>query len=105
MMIQGGARELGSASRFCVGAPARRLERQVFVNPVRVAIGALFLLAAQSCLTSAAEAQTPTNAVIVACYVPASGTVYRIGVQGLPADCLSADHVKFSWNAQGIQGS
>src|SRR5450759_2317994 len=102
---QRGACEPGSASRYEMGAHTHGPEKEVFMNPVRVAIGAVCLLATATCLTSVAEAQTPTNVVLIACYVPASGTVYRIGLQGLPADCLSPEHVKFTWNAQGPQGS
>ena len=69
------------------------------------AVGALCLIAAATCLTSAAKAQTPVNTVLTACYVPASGTVYRVGAQGLPGDCFSPTHVRFSWNSQGIQGN
>ena len=34
----------------------------------------------------------------------ASGTVYRIKVDGLPADCRSANHVQFTWSLQGPPG-
>ncbi|MBL0937591.1 MAG: tail fiber domain-containing protein [Gemmatimonadaceae bacterium] len=40
-----------------------------------------------------AEAQT----VIHACYVPASGTVYRIKATSTPQNCLQPTHVAFSW--------
>lgn len=45
---------------------------------------------------SFAAAQTPT---LRACYVPGSGTVYRIGAEGTPAACHSPKHVEFSWAA------
>src|SRR5690606_16891181 len=44
------------------------------------------------------------SAVLHACYVPASGTVYRIGVSGAPATCLDPTHVAFSWSVAGPQG-
>jgi hypothetical protein len=47
-------------------------------------------------------AQTPT--VLSACYVPKSGTVYRVGAANAPAACVKQDHVPFSWNEEGIQG-
>src|ERR1041385_2900504 len=33
---------------------------------------------------------------INACYVPVSGTIYRIGLTGLPSSCLAASHIRFS---------
>jgi hypothetical protein len=32
-----------------------------------------------------------------ACYVPGSGTVYRIGASGMPSSCKSSSHVEFQW--------
>ena len=74
------------------------------MNRVRVALGAFGLLAATAWGATAAEAQTPVNVVYSACYVPASGTVYRVGEPGLPVDCLSPGHVRFSWNSGGAPG-
>src|SRR5690606_40560805 len=45
-----------------------------------------------------AVAQTSPPDTIRACYVPATGTIYRIGVPGLPSTCLSREHVEFLWN-------
>lgn len=46
--------------------------------------------------------------LLVACWVPASGTVYRIDptgqTVGLPKACLSATHRSFEWNQQGPKG-
>lgn len=42
--------------------------------------------------------------VLRACYVPVSGTVYRIGVPGMPDSCFAPEHVVFSWNAVGPEG-
>jgi hypothetical protein len=42
--------------------------------------------------------------LIYACYVPASGTVYRIKETDLKETCVSSRHVEFSWNQQGPQG-
>ncbi|MEX1256951.1 MAG: hypothetical protein WEG36_04965, partial [Gemmatimonadota bacterium] len=38
---------------------------------------------------------------IFACYVPASGTVYRIKEPGLPDACFSPEHIQFSWKVSG----
>lgn len=54
------------------------------------------LLAALALLPAGAQAQT----TITACYVPKSGTVYRIKVEGTPTKCAQ-NHVEFSWDAAG----
>ncbi|MDP1858923.1 MAG: hypothetical protein Q8K82_09640, partial [Gemmatimonadaceae bacterium] len=71
---------------------------------VRVVMSACGLLAATAWCATAVDAQTPANVVYSACYVPASGTVYRVGELGLPVDCLSPGHVRFSWNSLGAAG-
>ena len=50
------------------------------------------LLAAFALLPAAAQAQT----TITACYVPNTGSVYRIEAPGAPEACKSG-HVEFSW--------
>lgn len=50
-----------------------------------------------------AESQTVADS-LHGCYVPASGTVYRIRTANVPTDCVDAAHVKFSWNARGPEG-
>ena len=59
-------------------------------------IAAAFALVAL--LPSVARAQTLT-----ACYVPKSGTVYRIKVDGAPTKCAQ-NHVEFTWSATGTPG-
>ena len=39
-----------------------------------------------------------------ACYVPASGTMYRIKAANSPAACVDPAHVAFSFNAKGPAG-
>jgi hypothetical protein len=56
--------------------------------------------------SAAAQAGT-LPATIEACYVPASGTVYRISTaaspaSGAPSACLSPRHVPFGWSRQGF---
>ncbi|HJU88551.1 MAG TPA: hypothetical protein VJ672_04120 [Gemmatimonadaceae bacterium] len=58
-------------------------------------------LAALLCAPAIARAQ---GTVITMCYVPASGTVYRVGEPNTPADCTNPLHVKFSFNQQGPAG-
>jgi len=61
----------------------------------------LFALAAASFVAPGARdaaAQTSPPDTIRACYVPATGTIYRIGAPGLPSTCFSREHVEFWWN-------
>lgn len=53
--------------------------------------------------TRVAAQGTPT--VLYGCYVPTSGTVYRIKADGLQTDCRSKNHVEFTWSLQGPQGA
>ena len=50
----------------------------------------------------AASAQQTLNGetTLYACYVPKSGTVYRIKVEGTPTKCAQ-NHVQFSWTTGG----
>lgn len=48
-------------------------------------------------------AQTPAT-VLHACYVPASGVVYRVGVGGGKTACSAPSHVHFSWTEEGPAG-
>ena len=42
--------------------------------------------------------------VLYGCYVPNSGTVYRVKSDGLPTDCRSNNPVQFTWSLQGPPG-
>ena len=56
-------------------------------------------------LPAGARAQTTAEPeVIRACFVPASGTIYRIGTDGGPATCRSSEHVEVHWNVTGPVG-
>ena len=51
------------------------------------------------------RAQTPSpQKVISACYVPGSGTVYRIKETDLKQECASPRHVAFSWTDGSVPG-
>lgn len=43
--------------------------------------------------------------VIHACYVPASGTIYRIKATDPAETCKSPQHVEFQWNVEGPAGA
>lgn len=69
---------------------------------------ALALAATASLGPAAAHAQAAPE-ILHACYVPSTGTVYRIKAPGLPDDCSGPKnganrHIPFSWNAQGPAG-
>ena len=59
------------------------------------------LLSAAGALSAGARPATaqsaPTPAVIHACYVPLTGTVYRIKEDGLRTTCSSTSHIEFQW--------
>lgn len=61
----------------------------------RIRIAAL--LAALALIPAAAQAQT----TITACYVPKTGSVYRIEATGAPEQCKSG-HVEFSWTSPAV---
>lgn len=61
------------------------------------------LLVATMVLGVPASAQTASD-TLHACYVPSSGTVYRIRAMNSPGACVAASHVQFSWNALGPKG-
>jgi hypothetical protein len=59
----------------------------------------LTLLAALALFPAAAHAQGTTT--ITACYVPKTGSVYRIKTADTPAACKT-NHVEFSWKAPAV---
>lgn len=60
----------------------------------RIRIAALF--AALALVPSMAHAQS----TITACYVPKTGSMYRIQAEGVPDTCKQ-NHVEFSWQSGG----
>ncbi|HJS46535.1 MAG TPA: hypothetical protein VJ773_00975 [Gemmatimonadales bacterium] len=64
------------------------------MTPIRIAA----LLAALSLIPAAAQAQT-----ITACYVPKTGSVYRIQAEGAPSAC-KVNHVAFTWETDVTVG-
>jgi hypothetical protein len=63
----------------------------------------LGLAAATVLLSAPAAAQSGPE--FHACYVPGSGTVYRIKEPGLRQECSSPNHVAFSWKPEGEPGT
>lgn len=68
------------------GSPAR----------VRHIVAALAGLSGLTAASEPAEAQAAVT-TYYACYVPASGTVYRIKTADTPAACKKDTHVEFQW--------
>ncbi len=68
------------------------------------------LLSAPAAHQLFAQASTPVvPTTLEACYVPLSGTLYRIDPPASPAanapkGCLASTHVKCLWNQQGMNG-
>jgi hypothetical protein len=50
-------------------------------------------------------ARTESEGLLYACYVPNSGTVYRIKVSDTKQECASRRHVEFHWNETGPAGA
>ena len=68
--------------------------------PAGLALAAL----AASAPALRAQTTTPDPNVIYACYVPTSGTVYRIKTADTKENCSSSTHVMFFFNRTGPQG-
>jgi hypothetical protein len=64
-----------------------------FTLSLRAAVFGLAALVAPAAL----RAQTTTSKVFYACYVPSSGSVYRIKEADLMQECSKSTHVQFSW--------
>jgi hypothetical protein len=68
----------------------------------RAAVLGAILAAAPAALE--AQTTTPTPKVYYACYIPTSGTVYRIKETNLKQACASTAHIPFSWTDGGTPG-
>ena len=90
-------------------SPVRRRGLRSPGNLTLVALSALALLASS---TPLAAQTTPSPELLYACYVPLTGTVYRIKTHGTPAECTKPksvadrhqDHIQFVFNATGPMG-
>jgi hypothetical protein len=60
--------------------------------------------AAQSAAADIQPMSSDLPGVIHACYVPNTGTIYRIKEMDLKQSCTSNKHIEFTWNQQGVQG-
>lgn len=74
---------------------------RMFRHVQRARIGLIVVLAAWS---APLAAQTPADSVLYACYVPTTGTVYRIRLADTRQSCTSDKHTQFSWNFAGPTG-
>jgi hypothetical protein len=72
-----------------------------------IVLGAALLYAAPSVAaaqTAAPVVTTTAAKLLYGCYVPVSGTTYRIKETDLKQKCASSDHIEYSWNQEGPQG-
>jgi hypothetical protein len=78
----------------------------LFVHALPAKPGRALALASALVALSAgsAAAQTTTSPTFYACYVPSSGTVYRIKEPGLRTACSAPTHMEFSWSENGSGG-
>src|SRR5688572_30005280 len=91
-------------------SPVRRRGLRSPGNQILVALSAVALVAFSTPI--AAQTTTATPELMYACYVPLTGTVYRIKTHGTPAECTKPkavserhqDHIQFVFNATGPMG-
>src|SRR5687768_18251955 len=74
------------------------------IEHLRLIGGALLVATGLLIRPVSMQAQAPIapvaiDSVYYACYVPTTGTIYRIKAPGLPASCI-ASHVAFSWTGK-----
>ena len=91
-------------------SPVRRRGLRSPGNLTLVALSALALMASTPL---SAQTATASSELMYACYVPLTGTVYRIKAPGAPAECTRpkssnanqhAQHIEFVFNATGPMG-
>jgi hypothetical protein len=75
----------------------------------RYILAATALVAGLAGRTAGAQSAAITNTddspkIIYACYIPNTGTTYRIKETDLRQTCANNGHVMFSWNQQGVAG-
>lgn len=71
----------------------------------RAAATSLLVVIVGAAIPSVVRAQqAAADDTIRACYVPASGTIYRIGVAGSPTAC-HGNHIEMKWNVAGPAGA
>lgn len=73
-------------------------------NSRRDAARVLGTALAALCISAGTAAAQSTTDVMWACYVPNSGTVYRVRTTDTKENCASHVHVLFSWNGAGAPG-
>jgi hypothetical protein len=70
---------------------------------LRATLATAAAVLASALMPRAAAAQA--DSVIVACYVPTSGSVYRIQTPDTPQACTKPAHVQFSWRRAGYSNA
>ena len=84
------------------------------LSPATAILAAVSALALSMSVSAPLSAQTTTDQTMYACYVPLTGTVYRIKTPGAPDACTQPkgknngmghqDHVQFTFNEKGNIG-
>ncbi|AMW03848.1 hypothetical protein [Gemmatimonas phototrophica] len=59
------------------------------------------LLAAALTVCATLAPTTVSAQTITACSADRSGTLYRVGIPGAPADCTKSSHTKATWSTNG----
>ena len=84
------------------------------LSPATAILAAVSALALSMSVSAPVSAQTTTEPTMYACYVPLTGTVYRIKTPGAPDACTQPkgknngmghqDHIQFAFNEKGNVG-
>src|SRR3954464_7059791 len=80
--------------------------RRASSTTLRFLAGCLCFLAIPA--VASAQATTATTVVpdtVHACYIPTTGTIYRIKATGLPTTCAASRHIEFWWIAGSDAGT
>jgi hypothetical protein len=93
-------------------SPVRRRGLRSPGNLILAAVSTVALVAFSMPLAAQTTAAASSEQLMYACYVPLTGTVYRIKANGTPAECTKPkansdrhqDHIQFVFNATGPMG-
>src|SRR5690242_16136215 len=95
-----------SLVRHTISNSRRSIMRRETTSYMRTVRAAAFVgsVVAAAIPTARAEGQATPPVIYWACYVPTTGTTYRIKTADTRDKCAASSHVEFSWNQVGPQG-
>ncbi len=84
--------------------PSRAVRRRFSLPLLALTITAAFALRAAPVSAAALPERSTDSDVLYACFIPGSGTIYRIKTTDPAETCKSANHIPLQWLADGPQG-